>query len=81
MGMEGTGRGWDLESGKVTRNCVSCTTPACPRYKQTLTHDLVQHHVKTAAKGSIETHGHRDRHVTQGFSQTAAVDIILCQDV
>lgn len=50
-------------------------------YMQILTHDFVQHQVKTAAEGSIETHSHRDRHVTQGFSQTATVDIILCQDV
>lgn len=46
-----------------------------------LTHDFIQHQVKTAAEGSVETHCHRDGHVTQSFSQTAAVDIILCQDV
>lgn len=55
--------------------------PTHTQYMQILTHDFVQHQVKTAAEGSIETHGHRDGHVTQSFSQTAAVDIILCQDV
>lgn len=48
---------------------------------QILTHDFIQHQVKTAAEGSIETHSHGDRHMTQSLRQTAAVDIILCQDV
>lgn len=46
-----------------------------------LTHDLVQHHVQAAAKGGVETHGHRDRHVAESLGQAAAVDVILCQDI
>lgn len=52
-----------------------------PQNTQSLTSDLVQHHVQAAAKGGIETHGHRDRHVAEGLGQAAAVDIIFCQDI
>lgn len=52
-----------------------------PQHTQILTRDLVQHQVQAAAKGGIETHGHRHRHVAEGLGQAAAVDIILCQDI
>lgn len=52
-----------------------------PQHTQSLTSDLVQHHVQAAAKGGVETHCHRDRHVAEGLGQTAAVDIVLCQDI
>lgn len=52
-----------------------------PQHTQSLTSDLVQHHVQAAAKGGIETHGHRDRHVAEGLGQAATVDIIFCLDI
>lgn len=52
-----------------------------PQHTRILTSDLVQHQVQAAAKGGIETHGHRNRHVAEGLGQAAAVDIILCQDI
>lgn len=55
--------------------------PAPHPRTQSLTSDLVQHHVQAAAKGGIETHGHRDGHMAEGLGQAAAVDIIFCQDI
>lgn len=57
------------------------TTASLPQHTESLTGDLVQHHVQTAAKGGIETHGHRDRHVAEGLGQAAAVDVIFCQNI
>lgn len=69
------GEGWGWAGARRTLLCSH------PQYTQTLTSDLVQHHVETAAEGGIETHGHRDGHMAEGLGQAAAVDIILCQDI